>query len=142
MVVIIGNTPLPGNKVTLWNIKVLESRDNDGGSISIGVAPSDIDQNIRSYNKCGWYFNGYGSELWSGSPHDYSGKEYGPRKDDGEYVRTGDSVGVVMDTTKGDLSFVLSGVNLGVAYEGILFGDPLVPCVLLCYEDDPVEFPI
>ena len=55
----------------------------------------------------------------SGPPHKYGGKEYGPRKGEGQYVHTGNSVGVVMDTTKGELSFVLNGVNLGVAYEGI-----------------------
>ena len=31
---------------------------------------------------------------------------------------TGDSVGVVMDTAKGELSFALNGVNLGLAFEG------------------------
>ena len=45
-----------------------------------------------------------------------------------------------MDTAKGVLSFVLNGVNLVVAYEGIPFGKPLVPCVLLGYEGDSVEF--
>ena len=32
-----------------------------------------------------------------------------------------------MDTTKGELSFVVSGVNLGVAYDGIPLDKPLVP---------------
>ena len=54
-------------------------------------------------------------------------------------MHTGDNVGVVMDTTKGELSFVLDGVNLGVAYEGIPLDKPLVPCVLLCYKGDSVE---
>ena len=39
---IIGNTPLPLNKVTSWSIKILESKKNDGDNICIGVAPSDI----------------------------------------------------------------------------------------------------
>ncbi len=52
---------------------------------------------------------------------------------------TGDSVGVVMDTAKGELSFVLNGVNLGVAYEGIPLDKPLVPCVLHRYKGDSVE---
>ena len=75
----------------------------------------------------------YSSELYSGPPHNYSDKEYGPRKKIGEYVHTGDIVGVVMDTAKGELSFVLNGVNLGVAYEGIPLDKPLVPCVILGY---------
>ena len=139
---IIGNTPLPLNKVTSWNIKILNSEGNDGRGIYIGVAPFDIDQN-EDYNheKCGWYFYCYGSTLRSGPPHsyEYPGKEYGPRKEDGEYVHTGDSVGVVMDTTKGELSFALDGVSLGVAYDGIPLDKPLVPCVLLGWGGDSVE---
>ena len=44
-----------------------------------------------------------------------------------------------MDTTKGELSFVMSGINLGVAYEGIPLDKPLVPCVLLSNIGDSVE---
>ena len=80
--------------------------------------------------------------LRSGPPHNYKGKAYGPRKGSGEYVHTGDSVGVVMDTAKGELSFVVNGVNLGVAYEGIPLDKPLVPCVVLRNENDSVELVI
>ena len=45
---------------------------------------------------------------------------------------------VVMDTTKGELSFVVGGVNLGVAYKGIPLDKPLVPCVILRNEGDSV----
>ena len=54
-------------------------------------------------------------------------------------MHTGDSVGVVMDTAKGELSFVVNGVSLGVAYEGIPLDKPLVPCVILDYKGDFVE---
>ena len=47
-----------------------------------------------------------------------------------------------MNTTKGKLSFVLNGVNLGVAYEGIPLDKPLVPCVVLSYKNDSVELVI
>ena len=140
---IIGNTPLPLNTVTSWNIKVLKSENNDGrGSVFIGVAPSDIDQNENdNYEKCGWYFDCYWTELWSGPPHDYRNNEYGLWEEDLEddYAYIGDSVGVVMDTVKGELSFALDGMNLGVAYEGIPLDKPLVPCVLLMFEGDSVE---
>ena len=140
---IIGNTPLPLNTATSWNIKVLKSKWNGGDGINIGVAPSDINQNESdNYNKCGWYVYCYLSTLYSGPPHSCSGNEYGPRKGDGNYVHTGDSVGVVMDTAKGELSFVLNGVNLGVAYKGIPLDKPLVPCVILKYEGDSVELVI
>ena len=48
-------------------------------------------------------------------------------------------MGVVMDTTKGELSFVVNGVNLGVAYKGIPLDKFLVPCVILYYKGDSVE---
>ena len=44
-----------------------------------------------------------------------------------------------MDTTKGELSFVLNGVNLGVAFDGIPLDKPLVPCVLLKFYGNSVE---
>ena len=132
---ITGDTTLPQNKVTSWSIKILKSYYN-GGYIFIGVAPFDINQNEDSnYNKCGWYFNCYYSILWSGPPHNYKDKEYGPRKCFGQYVHTGDSVGVVMDIAKGELSFVVDGANHGVAFDGIPLDKPLVPCVLLCWKD-------
>ena len=140
---IIGDTPFSINRMASWGIKVLKSKYGYGDGIFIGVAPFDIDQN-EGYNheKCGWYFDCYESTLLSGPPHNYKEKEYGPRKIRGQYVRTGDSVGVVMDTTKGELSFVLNEVNLGVAYEGVPLDNPLVPCVVLKYEGDSVELVI
>ena len=116
------------------------SSNNDGFGIYIGIAPSDINRN-ESYNycNCGWYFSCYDSTLFSGPPHSYRKKEYGPSKGLGEYIHTGDSVGVVMDTAKGELSFVVNGVNLGVAYKEIPLDKPLVPCVLLYYQGDSVE---
>ena len=44
-----------------------------------------------------------------------------------------------MDTTNGELSFVVNGVNLGVAFNGVPLDKPLVPCVLLSWEGDSVE---
>ena len=137
---IIGNASFQLNAVTSGSIKVLKSENNDGGGIYVGVAPSGINQNEK-YNhiKCGWYFYCCHSSLFSGPPHNYWMKAYGPRKEKGEYVHDGGSVGVVMDTAKGELSFVVNGVNLGVAYEGIPLDKPLVPCVILKYKGDSVE---
>ena len=83
---IIGNTPLPQNKVTSWNIKILKSWRNDGKDIYIGVVPFDIYQNEEDGNseKCGWYFNCCDSALYSGPPHYYKGKKHGPRKEKGD----------------------------------------------------------
>ena len=88
---------------------------------------------------CGWYIYCYSSTLRYGPPHDYKWKEYGAWKGNGEYVHTGDSVGVVVDMAKGELSFVVKGVNVGVAYEGIPLDKPLVPCIILWHEGDSVK---
>lgn len=138
---VIGNASIPLNAVTSWVIKVVNTSGHGVAGVYVGVAPSDINQNEESnYNKCGWYLNCYNSTLRSGPPHKYSDKSYGPRKvKGGEYVRTSDSFGVVMDAKKGDLSFTLNGVSHGVAYERIPLDKPLVPCVLLCYNNSTVE---
>ena len=138
---VIGNTPIPINAVTSWSVRILKSKWNNGHSAYVGVAPSGIDQNgWNNFTESGWYFNCYFSALYSGLPHKYKKKEYGPRKSEGKYVHAGDTVGVLMNTTKGELSFVLDGVNLGVAFEGIPLDKPLVPCVIFGEKGDSAEF--
>ena len=137
---IIGNVPLPLNRVTSWTIKKIKSARNYGSSTYIGVAPSDINQNrTGNYFECGWHFSCIHTTLWSGPPHYYKNKDYGPKKGNGGYSVEGGSVGVVMDTTKGELSFILDGVNRGVAYEGIPLDKPLVPCILQLEENESFE---
>ena len=138
---VVGDTLLPPNKMTLWCVNVLNTWRNDGSGIYIGVAPFDINQNAyENSDKCGWYFYCCTSTLCSGPPHNYRDKPYGPRKGEGKYVNTGSTVGVVMDTEKGELSFALDGMDIGVAYARIPLNKPLVPCVLLYWKDDSVEF--
>lgn len=139
--IILGSVSLPRGKVSSWGVKLLSSNGGGGAGTFIGVAPSDIDQSsYGNQGSCGWYLCCYNSTLYSGPPHNYTWKAYGPRKGkSGEYMREGDTVGVVMDTTVGNLSFTFEGVDLGVAYEGIPLDKPLVPCVVLKYEGDSVE---
>ena len=139
---VVGNKHLPPNKVISWEVKVRSSRKNNGSGIYVGVAPCDIDQNDANYKKSGWYFDCFSSSLYSGPPHMYNWRQYGKEKRNDKHVQTGDSVRVVMDMTKGNLSFILGGVNLGIAYEGIPFDKPLVPCVILRYGGDSVELVI
>ena len=137
---IIGDKALPLGKTVSWNIKILKSKKKDGNLIYVGVAPSDINQNDDgNFRKCGWYISCFRSKLWSGPPHRFKGTKYGPEGKEGKYVREGDSVGVIMDTAKGELSFALNGANLGVAFTGIPINKSLVPCVLLEKEGDCVE---
>lgn len=136
---VIGDIPLLPNKINSWSIKILRSCYNNGSGIYVGVAPIDIDQNANNYDKCGWYFDCSHSTLWSSFPLKYTGKEYGPRKGDYNYIHNGESVTVVMDTKKGELSFILNGVNLNTAFRNIPLDKPLVPCVIMWYGGDSVE---
>lgn len=135
---VLGDVLLPLKRVISWNIRIANSKKNDGFGIYIGVIPSDIDQNDGDVDY-GWYIGCYSSILRSGPPHNIRNKEYGPRKGNGQYVHTGDTVGLVMDTTKGVLSFSLNGVSLGVAFEGIPLDKPLIPFVNLKQQGDSVE---
>ena len=133
---IIGSNTLPQNRVLSWRIRILKSKKNNGKLVFVGVAPYDIDQDAKlNYVKSGWYLYCGASTLWSGPPQKYDHVVYGPRKKYCGYVGTGDSVGVVMDTKKGELSFVLRSVNYGVGFRKIPLDKPLVPCVLAYYKD-------
>ena len=48
-------------------------------------------------------------------------------------------MGVVMDTAKGEISFVVNSVNLGVVYDGIPLDKPLVPCNVFVCTGDSVD---
>ena len=45
----------------------------------------------------------------------------------------------MIDLTKGKLLFVVNGVSLGVAFDGIPLDKPLVPCVILGLKGDSIE---
>lgn len=136
---VIGNISIPLGKVTSWYIKLLRSKDWDGKSIFIGVAPSNIDQNAYlNYDRCGWYLHCGDLTLWSGPPHSCRDVLYKPGAGRKTF-RKGDAFSVIMDTKKGDLSFTLFNEYLGVAYSGIPLDKPLVPCAILGNEDDSVE---
>ena len=139
---VISCSPIPQNAVLHWGVKITRSRNGNGRNIYVGVAPFDVDLSVgRNFEKCGWYFHCYDSTLCSGPPHGYAwpGVEYGPRKEAGQYTRTGDVVGVVTNTVCGELSFSVNSTDLGVAYKEIPLDKPLVPCIILAYKDDSFE---
>lgn len=136
---VLGDKEIPANAVSTWNVKIKGKDSANGMGFYIGVAPSNINQaNGYNFKACGWYYACLSGSLFSGPPQSVSGKEYGPRKKEGQYVRNDDVVGVVMDTTKGELSFVVGGVNLGVAFDNIPLDKPLKPCALMFGKGDTV----
>ena len=123
----------PG-KTEVCLVRLLESFGHNGGGMSVGVARPDIPEHGESLHQShGWSLNTAGFLTYSGAPQYLRGKEYGPRKEDGCYVRDGDVIGLVMDMVKGELSFIVNGENLGVAFSGIPTDEPLIPCVI-CLE--------
>lgn len=136
---VVGAYNIPMGGISYWDVKILKTH-NSGSDIFVGVAPFDIDQDCRNnYRKCWWYFNCYDSTLWAGPPHNYKDKDYGVRKEWGQYIKKGDTVTVLVDSTKGVISFVVNDTNLGVAYTGVPLNKPLVPCVLLKWKSDTVQ---
>lgn len=139
---IVGNAPLVVGVVGAWTVRIVRTFFY-GDGVYVGAAPIDVDQNAghENFKFCGWYYECYYSKLHSGPPHSYSGKEYGPRSKNGNYVRTGDTVAVRLDLRAETpaLSFVVAGRDLGTAFEGIPLDRPLVPAVILGKEGDTVK---
>lgn len=130
--IVAGDIPLPLNKVSSWGIRILESKNNDGRGIYIGVAQSDMG---HIWKNNGWYLNCYDLELYTGTINYFS------RSIDsynGKNVRTGDLICVTMNTINGCLSFSKSKGG----HQRIPLDKPLVPCVLLCRQGDSVELTI
>lgn len=138
---IIGNEPIPVEKISSWTVKIRNSAEKNSNFIYIGVAPFDISQDVdTNYWELGWYLNCYSCTLFSSPPHNFWKKEYGPRQADGSYVRVNDEVKVTMDTFLGDMSFSLDDNTLGCAFENIPLDKPLLPCVLVWTKGDSIEF--
>ena len=139
---IIGDTPLPSNRISSWTIKInpLTKIEFQGASLYVGVAPISINQNaMHNFEGCGWYLYYHDSSLYSGPPHFYKRKKYGPYEKKVSFTHNGNPIGVVMDTSKGELSFHIGKTSYGVAYEGIPLDEPLVPCVCVGREDISIE---
>lgn len=144
MSTVLGDTPIPKEAICEWSVQILNARRGAGCCILVGVAPVTTDQNMeRNFEKCGWYYYCFDSNISSGPPHRLCRRPYGPRKQVGTYVKEGDVVGIVFDTSSGvygTLSFVLGGVNRGVAVEGIPLDVPLVPAAILLLSNDSIMF--
>ena len=126
--VIRGTTILPADSETSWGVKVLRSKDNNGMGIHIGISPYDEGPNKDAV----WCID-------CNSPNVLKGKTSLSTKKFGEYVHEGDTVGVIMNMVKGELSFVLCGEKVVAPFDNIRLDKPIVPCVLLKNEGDSVE---
>ena len=112
-----------------WKIKILKSKRK---SIMAGIAPIDFNINSSTYN-CGWYFNFYSSNLYSGAPHNYSGKKINLSKIDN------DEIILVMNMKKRTLKFIINNEDKGDSYTNIPIDKPLFPAILFSDKGDSVE---
>lgn len=134
----LGETVLERGDVYEWSFKVEKAISIGGGELCLGVAPQDTSSGDTDPDTCGgWFFGCFFANLRGKNRS--GGKKYGSGKPDGGYVKEGDEVGIVVDMIKGEISFVLGGENLGVAFKGIPLDKPLVPAVLSCSNDNSVE---
>lgn len=134
------------NCVTSCIIKIVNSKDDNGASMWVGVAPFSIDQNAGNANveHCGWYLSCYAGYLSSGPPHCFNRKKYadvsvGGKFKEGKFVKNKTKIRVTFDSIKGSLEFGRNGKSLGIAFDGIPLDVPIVPVVLFYHKDDSVE---
>lgn len=81
-------------------------------NLMIGVADTSLhrkNDTYLSHGPRGWGYYSYDGSSY----HKFYGKNYG------EIYGSGDTVGVLLDLDKGELSFYLNGKSLGTAYTGI-----------------------
>ena len=112
-----------------WKIKILKSNSKN---IMVGVSSIDFDINASNYNTCGWYIYLYNSNLYSGPPHKYSGKNLNLSKVNDEII-------VLMNMKKRTLKFIINNEDKGDSYTDIPLDKPLFPAVLLLNQHDSVE---
>ena len=114
----------------IWKIKILKTSNK---SIMIGVAPIDFDINlVNNYEKCGWYYFCYNSNLYSGPPFNYNGKSLGLSKINNEII-------VIMNMKKRTIKFKINNEDKGDSYINIPIDKPIFPAVLLCNTNDSIE---
>ena len=117
--VIIGNKEIPKDRISKWKIKINKINKNCDCDICIGIGPNS--------------FKGYlHHECWSICRSKDSAKillqmknkslDYNNHKED---FKVGDTIEVIVDRKKGNLSFAINDVNLGIACSDIPKNDIL-----------------
>jgi len=106
----------------------------------IGVAPFDINRNTASmYVKCGWYLFAANSTLCSGPPMMFNQKKYPNISNEIGTLKSGSTVIVKLDMDSRTISFIINGIDYGVAFDGILVDKELCLCGMLYVDNDSFE---
>ena len=124
---IIGDKEIPKNKISKWKIRInnFEVKGNTW-NILIGIGPDNPNNEINFYNKCWSFICGESMlSLKSGDESDYNNNE------EGEELKKGDIIEVIVDRKAGTLSFSINDSNYGVAYSKIPKDDIIYPIVMI-----------
>lgn len=134
----LGEKLFKSGAVYEWKFRVEKSISIGCGELNLGVIPHDADTRNSNPDTCGgWFLGCFFGALRGNNVAD--AKKICSDKHDGNFVRGGDEVGIVLDMEKGEISFVLEGKNLGVAFKGMPLDKPLVPAVISCSNNNSVE---
>lgn len=129
---VIGDKILPKNSISEWKIKIV---NYDGGihDLLIGVTPANINQFYDNINTS-WTFGCCCSKLFlkNNTHSNYKSSET-------VKLKINDIIGVKMNTSKGELSFTVNGVDYGCATNKIPKDLDIVPIVMLFYKGNSIE---
>ena len=120
---VIGDICLIKGKINKWKIQV-DNINNDPPHILFGIVPENVDLNgIHNY-KTGYAtnfsnFNKYNLGVWNENYH-HKGKK-------------GDIIEIIVDLEKGQLSFILNDIDLGIFCDNIDKNINYVPFVEMIY---------
>jgi len=113
-----------------WTTKIVHHTSNSQSMI--GVAP--FGEKITT-GWSGWYFMTISSTLYSGPPMNFSSLKYA---NTGALV-SGSTVKVRLNMNTKTISFVINGVDCGVAYSNIPVDIELCLSIMIFYKNDSVE---
>jgi len=132
---ILGNQQVSSG-VYVWTLSIVHSIKS---YIMVGISPANINRKDQQlYTKCGWYFYCNNSTLHSGPPTSYSNRSY---SNTGQLSQDA-TVSVKLDVDRKTISYIINGMDYGVAYQNIPTQGKLCFCVLMSNANDTVELQV
>ena len=133
---ILGDKEIPKNKVSQWRIKINKNKNPEIGiDILIGIGPSKFKGRMQDEVWCilANNLNNVGLRM-KGKSLDYRYNKVQIKQDD--------IVTVIVDRIKGNLSFYLNDINLGIVCSNIPSYEELYPAIILYEQGQNVEIVI
>ena len=130
---ILGDKEIPKNKVSNWKIKINKNKNPELGiDILIGIGPAKFKGRMQDEVWCILANNQNNLDLrMKGKSLDYRHNKI--------EIKQNDIIKVVVDRIKGNLSFALNDINLGIVCSSIPRDEELYPIVILYEQGQNVE---